>query len=158
MLPEIHKGHMTADVNGEFVVFLIGFRMNNWWKLNRWLPVVSAMPRMLKELYETPESGFLGHTSSLGLMVQYWRSYAHLEAYARNKEKSHWPAWVAFNKSVANSKGDVGIWHETYCVQPGQWETIYGNMPRFGLGKATNVIPITKDFYSARQRLRRSTT
>lgn len=147
-------GRMTADMDGEFVVFLIGMRINKWWKLRSWLPVFLAMPRMLKELYQNPDSGFLGQTSTFGMMVQYWRSYEHLEAYANSRDKSHWPAWIAFNKSVANSIGDVGIWHETYCVKPGQWETMYGNMPIFGLGKASSVTPIGKDFYSSRQRLR----
>lgn len=37
---------MTADMEGEFVVFLIGMRINKWWKLRSWLPVFFAMPRM----------------------------------------------------------------------------------------------------------------
>jgi Monooxygenase af470-like len=31
----------------------------------------------------------------------------------------------------------VGIWHETYLVEPNQFEVFYGNMPKFGLGAAT---------------------
>src|SRR5579875_768854 len=156
-MAEVIHGRMTADMEGEFVVFLIGMRVNKLWKLHSWLPVFLAMPRMLKELYQDPDSGFLGHISSFGMVVQYWRSYEQLEAYARSKDKSHWPAWIAFNKSAANSRGDVGIWHETYCVKPGQWETIYGNMPPFGLAKASSAIPIGKDFYSSRLRLRTGT-
>ena len=34
----------------------------------------------------------------------------------------------------------TGIWHETYLVRNGEYETIYGNMPPFGLGKAGNVV------------------
>ena len=30
----------------------------------------------------------------------------------------------------------VGIWHETYLVEPNQFEVFYGNMPKFGLGAA----------------------
>jgi hypothetical protein len=29
----------------------------------------------------------------------------------------------------------VGIWHETYEIAPGQYENVYVNMPKFGLGK-----------------------
>jgi hypothetical protein len=36
--------------------------------------------------------------------------------------------------------GDVGIWHETYVVQPGCYEAIYGGMPRFGLGMAGEIV------------------
>ena len=33
------------------VVFLIGMRINKWWKIHQWLPVFLAMPKMIKELY-----------------------------------------------------------------------------------------------------------
>src|ERR1043166_4277335 len=89
---------MTAEIEGEFVVFIIGMRINKPWKLHKWLPVFLAMPRMLKELAAHPESGFLGYQNFLGAMVQYWRSFEHLERYARNHDAQHWPAWVAFNK------------------------------------------------------------
>ena len=32
------------------------------------------------------------------MIVQYWRSFEHLERYARDRDELHWPAWVAFNK------------------------------------------------------------
>jgi hypothetical protein len=31
------------------------------------------------------------------VIVQYWRSFEQLEAYARAKDKKHWPAWVDFH-------------------------------------------------------------
>lgn len=111
---KINRGRFTADIDGAFVVFLIGMRINQPWKVHRWLPIFFKMPRMLRELYQDPNSGFLGHVGTL-TMIQYWRSYDQLEAYARNRDKSHWPAWVDFQRSVSNSNGEVGIWHETYC-------------------------------------------
>ncbi len=112
---------VTADIEGDFVVFLIGMRINRFWKVWKWLPVFFAMPRMLRELERKPESGFLGANQYFGsprrpLTVQYWRSFEQLESYARSRDAAHWPAWVAFNKRVA-SNGDVGIWHETYLVR-----------------------------------------
>jgi hypothetical protein len=74
------------------------------------------------------------------MLVQYWRSFDHLEAYARNKDATHWPAWVAFNKRIGSS-GDVGIWHESYVVKPGGSESLYSNMPPFGLGAVSELIP-----------------
>jgi hypothetical protein len=35
----------------------------------------------------------------------------------------------------------VGIWHETYKVAAGQYETVYNNMPPFGLAKAGQAVP-----------------
>jgi hypothetical protein len=149
----IYKQRMTAELDGDFVVFLIGMRINKPWKVHKWLPVLLAMPRMLKELQAHPESGFLGHIASPGLIVQYWRSFEQLEAYARSQEYSHWPAWVAFNKRVRISSGDVGIWHEAYCVAAGQYETVYGAMPAFGLGKVGRLVPATGRRESARGRI-----
>ena len=51
---------MTAQIEGDFVVFLIGMRINKPWKVHKWLPVFMAMPRMLKELAANPQSGCLG--------------------------------------------------------------------------------------------------
>jgi hypothetical protein len=40
---------MTTEIQGDFIVFLIGMRINNPWKIHRWLPVFLAMPRMLRD-------------------------------------------------------------------------------------------------------------
>jgi hypothetical protein len=74
------------------------------------------------------------------VLVQYWRSFEQLEAYARSHDNEHWPAWVAFNKRVGSS-GEVGIWHETYLVPDGAYESVYNNMPAIGLGEATTLVP-----------------
>jgi hypothetical protein len=143
---------MTAELEGDFVVFLIGMRVNKPWKIHKWLPVLLAMPRMLRELEAQPESGFLGHITAVTVIVQYWRSFDHLEAYARSQDRQHWPAWVTFNKRVGNSRGDVGIWHETYQVRAGDYETVYSGMPPFGLGKAGKLVPASGRRDSARGR------
>lgn len=84
-MPAIVASPVTAQIEGDFVVFLIGTRINKPWKINKWMPTIAAMTRMLKELEAPPpEAGCLGWTS-LGLtsFLQYWRSFDHLEAYAR---------------------------------------------------------------------------
>ncbi len=145
---------MTAEMDGDFVVLLIGMRINKWWKVHKWLPVFLAMPRMIKELEANPESGFLGHNGiNLGGIVQYWRSFEHLERYARAQDQEHWPAWVAFNKRSGASRGDVGIWHETFKISPGQFECVYSGMPPYGLGKVGNLIPASGRREAARGRM-----
>ena len=118
-MPKVIPTRMTAELEGDFVVFLIGMRVNKPWKIHKWLPVFLAMPRMLRELDRHPDSGFLGAIFGPRVIVQYWRSFDHLERYARSHDREHWPAWVAFNKRVGASRGDVGIWHETYQVRAG---------------------------------------
>jgi hypothetical protein len=151
---EQNKGKMMAELDGDFVVFVIGMRINKLWKVHKWLPIFRAMPRMLKELQEHSELGFLGYIMSPGVIVQYWRSFEHLEAYARSRDHLHLPAWAAFHKRVSYADDDVGIWHETYLVQAGAYEAIYIGMPAFGLGKAGRLVPINGSRDSARGRLR----
>ncbi len=92
---------------------------------------------MIKELENRPEAGCLGTLSTSRLLIQYWRSFEHLEAWSRDANQSHWPAWTAFNQRMAKSRGDVGIWHETYKVRAGEYECAYSGMPPFGLAKAS---------------------
>ncbi len=147
---------MAANIEGDFVVFLIGMRINKPWKPHKWIPAFLAMPKMLKELDSMPsgETGFLGHNGlGLGVIVQYWRSFDHLEAYARSKGNAHYPAWIAFNKRMKNSRADVGIWHETYLIKAGQYEAVYSGMPSCGLGRVSELVPATGNRNEARARL-----
>lgn len=121
---------------GPITVFLIGMRVNRWWKPWAWLPVIAAMGRMLRELGKDPSRGLLGGEQWVGrttLMVQYWQSHEQLMAYAHDRERQHVPAWARFVRSWGR-EGDVGVWHETYQVPAGAHESVYVNMPRFGLG------------------------
>lgn len=153
-MAKVIPDRMTARIEGDFVVFIIGMRVNKPWKVHKWLPVLRAMPRMLRELEAAPESGFLGAIPGARAIIQYWRSFDELERYARSKDHEHWPAWVAFNKRLGNSRGDVGIWHETYLVRDGCYECVYSGMPPTGLGKAAELVPATGSRESARGRLR----
>ena len=148
---------MTVKMEGDFVVFLIGMRINRWWKFHKWLPVAMAMPKMLKELSLKQESGFLGAEVGLTTIVQYWTSFEHLEAYAKDRNGLHYPAWKAFNMKI-KSNGDVGIWHETFKVRQGEYECIYNNMPKYGLGKFGELIPATGRKDSAAGRIMKQET
>lgn len=155
-MPAIIDRRVCATIDGEFVVFLIGMRINRPWKFWRWGPVSTAMPRMLIELAQQPELGMLHARTHFGfpnvMVVQYWRSFEALEAYAKSRNAAHLPAWKAFNQAVG-SNGDVGIWHETYVVAAGQFETVYNNMPRFGLGRAGDIVDAVGERQDARQRI-----
>ena len=137
------------------MVFLIGMRINRPLRVDRWWPVASAMPKMLKELYQHPELGFLHAETWFSrtiLVLQYWRSLDQLMDYAKNREAAHLPAWQAFNRSVGTD-GSVGIWHETYAVSAGRYENVYVNMPAFGLGAAGTLVPARGGMQSAQGRM-----
>src|ERR1700733_15008999 len=102
-----------------------------------------------------PRRGWFPGYTNLGLfsLIQYWRSFDHLEAYARARDKHHWPAWLEFNRLMKDSRGDVGIWHETYLIRAGEYESIYSGMPLMGLAKAAQLADISGDTEAARGRL-----
>lgn len=148
---------MTAHVEGDFVVFLIGMRINRWWKVHQWMRVAAAMPRMIRELEARPELGLLGYQQWLGrtsIMVQYWRSLDQLMSYAHARDAEHLPAWREFHRRSRSSDA-VGIWHETFVVPASSYECIYFNMPRFGLARATEVVEARGQRRSAAGRLGR---
>ncbi|KUJ64737.1 hypothetical protein ACZ90_58825 [Streptomyces albus subsp. albus] len=133
-------------------------RINNFRAVRSWWPVFTAMPRMLKELSQDEGSGLLGYQLLMGLprviyVVQYWESPEKLLAYATDRDGQHRPAWAAFNRRVREGKDKVGFWHETYAVPAGRYESIYLNMPAFGLGQATGVVPVGRRGERAADRL-----
>lgn len=156
---DIFTGRYTTENDENMVVFIIGMRINRWLAFHKWVPVVAAMPPMIKELYtHQKELGFLSMESFFGLrttvMIQYWRSMDDLLAYARGEK--HLKAWRDFNRKVGNNKA-VGIYHESYQVQQKNYESIFSNMPQYGLGKALTQIPITNQINGARKRLKNNT-
>ncbi len=138
-MAKVYAGRYSGTIDGPFVVFLIGLRVNQILALSKWVPVARAMGPMISELYANKSSGFLHAETMLTwrsvTMVQYWRSFEQLHAYAHARDAEHLPAWAAFNRSVG-SDGSVGIWHETYQVAAGSYESVYANMPRRGLARA----------------------
>jgi len=128
-----------AEREDPFVVFLIGMRINKLWAVHQWLPVLLVAPRMVRELRADEESGLLGSRGWLAWrsvgFVQYWESFDDLRAYARDVESRHLAAWQSYDEETADS-GAVGIWHETYRVDPDDYETVYNRMPAYGLGAA----------------------
>jgi len=152
----VFRGRYTAQIDGPFVVFLIGMRVNKLLKPGKWLPVARAMPGMVAQLLAHRELGLLHAESFLywrgAALVQYWRSFEQLERFARDPSLAHLDAWKRFNRDVG-ADGSVGIWHETYLVEAGRYESVYGNMPRFGLAAAAEHVPAIGARETAKRRL-----
>lgn len=137
------RGRYSATIDGDFVVFLIGTRIDPLHPL-RWFRDVGGlrgMQHMLKYLSQHPEKGLLGYEFGFPVIVQYWRSYEHLEAFARDDSDPHLERMRRYWRRVGHDARS-GIWHETYLVRAGEYESIYGNMPPFGLGKAGTLAPL----------------
>ena len=158
-MSQILKGRWTARLDEPFVLFIIGMRINKIWLVHRWLPLIIQMSGMLRELYPRPELGFMGGKTWFGrtiVLIQYWRSFEELEAYAKAKDNKHLPAWAAFNRLIGNN-GDVGIYHETYRIEPGQYENVFVNMPPTLINAVAPMLEAKGVHASARGRMKPST-
>ncbi len=155
-MAKVNTGRWTAEIEGDFVVFLIGARPNSVWQLVRSFGDLGGrrgMGHMLKYLSEQPDKGLLGYQMGYPTIVQYWRSFEHLEAFARDADDPHLQPWRNYWRRVGKSDR-TGIWHETYLVRAGEYEAIYGNMPTIGLGTAATLLPVAESS-TARLRVRK---
>lgn len=138
----------NKPANNDIVVFLIGTRCNH--ALGMFAPGVQELNnyfiQMSKELDEhADEFGFLGMTSWLNssdrttnseiLEVCYFRSVEGLHKFAHSQY--HRPAWDWWNKHVKNFP-HLSIFHETYHVPKGNWESIYVNSHVSGINATTH--------------------
>ena len=154
-MTEVAGRRMAAEIDGDFVVFLIGARFNNKLRAARSFVDLGGrrgMRHMLDHLVDHPEKGLLAYEMGIPTIVQYWRSFEHLEAFANDKDDPHLEAWRQYWRRVGRSDR-TGIWHETYLVREGAYEAVYGNMPPHGLGKAGRLVPMS-EASRARSRLR----
>ncbi len=148
-------GRMTAQFDKPIVLFLIGMRLNTFSTFPRWLWFMRTMPAMLAELEKNPDAGLLWYRQYLSgrviMVQQYWENFDKLLAYSSDKNAEHFPAWARYMRELAN-EGSIGIWHETYLVEPGKFECVYGNMPPFGLAAATNSVKAEGRLMTAKKR------
>jgi hypothetical protein len=148
-------GRQSAQIEGDFVVFLIGAEFNPLHPIRtiRDLGGRRGMTYMLKYLSQHPEKGLLHYEMGLPTIVQYWRSFEHLEAFARDQDDPHSVAWRNYWKRIGKDNRS-GIWHETYLVRAGEYEAVYANCRPRGLAVAGTLVPVGADS-SARGRLKR---
>ena len=157
-MAKVNKGRFAADTGADGkVLFLIGMRFNRLWQVWKWLPVFVSMPRMLIELQKNPSLGLVGKPRTFisgrtVLVWQYWESFEKLAAYSKSADNQHLPAWRSFNKRIRDN-GAVGIYHETILLSDSTVETVYGNMPAFGLAAVTGLVPAGRRGQTARGRL-----
>lgn len=138
---------VTADIEGDFAVFMTGMRINNFFKVHRWLPTFWSMGGVLKAMFADQEATGALHAHAYwgnrgAVMIAYFRSIEHLEQFANNKELAHSQALRDYFRRMKGNR-DVGIWHESYVVRNGEYECVYTNMPSpTGLAAAGECVPV----------------
>jgi hypothetical protein len=93
---------MTVEIDGDFVVFLIGARVNKLRALRSLVDLGGrrGMKHMLDYLVAHPDKGLLAYEMGLPTIVQYWRSFEHLEAFAKDKDDPHLEVWRQYWRRV----------------------------------------------------------
>jgi hypothetical protein len=153
---KVNQGRWTVDIDGDFVVFIIGAKVRNPVRAMRALPLLGEMNKMLADLAADPSKGLLAyqrHGGPFGVIVQYWRSFEALETFARSTDDRHARVWRAWFAKAQHKNPSVGIWHETYKVHAHEYEAIYQNMAPIGLAKAGTAAAIGKRSKDARTRI-----
>lgn len=154
----LNKTRMMADLEGEFLVFVIELQVHKLLRFRKWYPVVKEMNQMLTELTAKPEYGLLSFEYWFAfrrqLFLMYWRSYEHMHDWALNKNAAHIPGWKMLNKLMKEHPDIIGFWHESYVVQPYQYESFYHNVPTVGMGRAGKLLPLTGRMSTGAARLR----
>lgn len=157
MSREVFAGRYTAELEKPVVLFLIGMRVNRFFDFKRWFFVLRQMPPMLEVLERHREKGLLHYETFVShrgvTTIQYWESFEALERFARSSDDPHLKSWKEFNRVVGSSPS-AGIWHETYVIEPGRFEGIYGNMPAWGMAAATKHVKVGSGREAAKERLR----
>lgn len=152
----INPSRMIADIEGEFLVFVIELQVHKLWQFWRWYPTVQAMTNMLVELTENKEHGLLNYeyrfSFSRQFILMYWRSYEHMHDWALNKDAAHAEGWRMLNKLMKEHPDLLGFWHESYIVS--QYESFYRNVPAVGLGRASTLVPLRGGMKKRAARLR----
>ena len=140
-----HYGNKPAD--SDIVVFLIGTRYNHPMALlaSGVKELVGFFPKMVEELEaHAEEFGFLGMTSWLNssdratgseiMMVCYFRTTEGLHAFAHSPfHRTAWSWWTHNTKKYPH----LSIFHETYQVPKGNWESVYVNSHASGINTTT---------------------
>ncbi len=86
------------------------------------------------------------------VVLQYWSSFDALEAWSHRPPHSEW--WKGAAERM-RTRGDFGIYHETYLVPRANVESIYLNTPPVGLASFGPTGPAVGRMTTSRDRLDR---
>jgi len=143
---EVQEGRRAALGHNGMAVFLIGMRINKWYRVDLWLPPLMAMGKMLRELQEHDvKLGYYGGETygmiamAFGypsLQVTYWESVEKVISFSSGT--IHKDSMRNYMKAMQRARGAVGVWHELFEI--GKVEGMHRDMPEFGLVRAVGSI------------------
>jgi hypothetical protein len=145
MVQSSYPKRLAAEMDGEFVVYINGMRLNHLRALDKYMIAGRKLAAMFDRLEADPDSGFLGYEPAIrglgsGAAIQYWRSLEDLQSFAQDPENRHVPARTWVNENVR--KGEIGFWAELYVIDDENYETVYRDVPPIGLGGVAELVPM----------------
>ena len=137
---KVYAGQYAAAIDKPVIVTLIGFRINKLWAIHHWLPFFVRFVTLKNYSMRRHKTSVLLSKTWFAwreiMLLQYWSSLDSLEEFAQSNAKPHIKSWRDYNKKIAKH-GSFGIWHEMYYIEPDCHESVYNNMPRTSLARAT---------------------
>jgi hypothetical protein len=153
---------VSAEIKEPMCLFLVGMQCRSWKSMWKIPFILIRMRKIYGELLSNKDSGFLwgkfftSNRPKTTLLLSYWKSSEHIERFISDKKFSHHQATKDYYKRLGQDP-NIGIWHETYEINPGQAETLYYGMNPFGASGFLDVHSINrhKDNYMNRLRGRK---
>ena len=104
-MQSIFPGRFTAQIDGPFVVFIIGLRVNRFWAVHKWLPVARAMGPMIDGLLAQPDLGLLCANDFLSTRRRSRSILAFVRSARRLLEKSEGHSLGGLEAAQSSSRG-----------------------------------------------------
>ena len=129
---------LTAPLDKPVTLFLVGMQCRSWRSLWKVPLIGRRMGQMQQELQSDPESGLLWGANFIqfnpltALYLSYWKSTGHIHRFVEDGRFAHKAASPEYLKRFG-SDPDIGVWHETYEIEPGKAENLYMGMAPFGV-------------------------
>ncbi len=149
----------TTKTDKPFTVFLTGVQCRKFTSMWKMPLVANRMLKMQAELKLNTEAGFYHGENFFTmtphfttLFLSYWDSAKSIEQFANSKIFSHLESAKDYLKNFL-SDTNLGIWHETYVVEPEKVESLYYNMESFGLSAFQPHISLTSLNNKFKQRI-----
>ena len=149
----------TTNTDKPLAVFLTGVqcrKITSMWKIPM---ITNKMIKMQSELKLDKKAGFYHGENFFTmtphfttLFLSYWDSPGSIERFANSKFFSHLESAKDYLKNFL-SDTNLGIWHETFVVEPEKVESFYYNMEPFGLSAFQPHQNLTSLNYKFKQRI-----
>jgi hypothetical protein len=151
----------SAPLEAPVCLFMVGMQCRSWrsfWKI----PLIARrMKQMQKELKNDRESGliwgenFTSQRPFTTLYLSYWKSSDHINRFVTDKKFSHLSSVKEYFQRFRDDP-DIGVWHETYEVDPQKTENLYFGMAPFGVSAFLKTVEINSKNRNYLMRLRRN--